>query len=293
MQYLKLSFDISVDLFPTIDALFSRQGALSITTQDAEDRPILEPKPGETPLWPHLHVSALFPANKNRTKLQRQLEFHLDPIALATAKWEDIDSEGWIDAWKQHYEPVQLDKALWVGSTEHTPPPGMEAILFLDPGLAFGTGSHPTTYLCLKQLAQLDLKGKEVIDYGCGSGILALAALKRGAARVFAVDIDPQALAASLDHAKRNQIDLSRLVLGQPEVLEQPTPILVANILANPLIKLADVLIALLAPGGKLILSGLLAHQAEEVKAAYMPDIHWLHTETKEEWAVLVGTLKQ
>ncbi len=290
MTYKKLSFPLHESQFLKVDEALTRLGALSITTEDAKDVPILEPKPGETPLWDELTVAALFQDNKNEAKVMGKLTPLLTETQRASMVWTAVSDQGWERAWLQYYEPICFGKMLWVGSAEHTPPLDVKATLFLDPGLAFGTGSHPTTYLCLEALSEVDLIGKTLIDYGCGSGILMLAALKLGAQHVWGTDIDSQALEATLENARRNHIDEQVfdlvLPLGNIQV-----DLLVANILMTPLVELADTLVHLVKQSGILILSGLLADQAEAVKTAYVGKVEWLEVKEKDGWICLVGRI--
>lgn len=285
MAYLQLSFPISEQEFEKIQALLERSDPLSLTTMDAEDQPILEPKPGETPLWQNLMVVALFPENKNRQKIENRLRFYWGEERMKTLKWEKLPEQNWERAWLNDYKPLQFDNNLWVGPHDFTPPAKVKTSLFLDPGLAFGTGTHPTTYLCLEWLANQNLQDKTLLDFGCGSGILALAALKLGAKEAFGTDIDPQALIASLDNAKRNDIGSEFSV----NYKGNPVDILIANILANPLIELASTLISYLKKDSMIVLSGILEEQAEAVKAAYAKEIHWIETKIKDGWIRLVG----
>lgn len=291
MKYLQLSFFVSDNEFPEIEAILTRSGALSITTTDAEDQPILEPLPGETPLWQSLILTALFPHNKNKQKIADRLGLYFGAERLKTLKWEILQDEDWERAWLTDYQPLEFAKTLWVGPYSFVPPHDVKTHLFLDPGLAFGTGTHPTTYLCLEWLAGQNLHEKTLLDFGCGSGILALAALKLGAQRAIGTDIDPQALAASRDNGVRNHIDPWELKLYLPDALPAglKTDIVMANILANPLIQLSSVLLSYLNPNGALVLSGILAEQAESVKEAYSTQIIWLESATKEGWVRLVG----
>ncbi len=290
MTYKKLSFSLHESQFLKVDEMLTRLGALSITTEDAKDVPILEPKPGETPLWDELTVAALFQKNKNEAKVTGKLMPLLTEAQQALMVWVEVSDQGWERAWLQYYEPICFGNTLWVGSAEHTPPVDVKATLFLDPGLAFGTGSHPTTYLCLEALSEVDLTGKTLIDYGCGSGILMLAALKLGARHVWGTDIDPQALEATLENARRNHIDEQVFDLVLPLANIQ-VDLLIANILMTPLVELADTLVHLVKQSGILILSGLLADQAEAVKTAYVGKVEWLEVKEKDGWICLVGRI--
>lgn len=286
MAYLQLTLPIVDSEFSEIETILDRLGALSITTSDAEDEPILEPKPGETPLWKNLVLTALFPVNKNKAKIENRL-------GQRPFTWAVLEEQNWERAWLKDYKPLQFGNTLWVGPHEFTPPADIKASLFLDPGLAFGTGTHPTTYLCLEWLSENDLEGKTLLDFGCGSGILALAALKLGAKRITGTDIDPQALDASRDNAKRNQIDEKHchwiLTDATHHQDDGKVDILIANILANPLIELAPNLISSLKTGSMIVLSGILAEQADAVRQAYLQDIEWLETKVQDGWVRLVG----
>ena len=290
MAYLKLQVQITEDQFPLLENALSRSGALSVSAEDAEDQPILEPKPGETPLWQKLSLSALFPANKNRRKIENRIQPILSEAQQASLIWTDLEEQVWEKAWMQYYTPIQFKNILWVGSTEHTPPDHIKAKLFLDPGLAFGTGSHPTTYLCLEWLSTQNLDNKTLIDYGCGSGILMLAALKLGAKFAHGVDLDPQALTATADNATRNQVQ-ENFTLDLPDSfpISSRADMVIANILANPLIELAHFLSSLLNPNGIIVLSGLLLEQSEAVKQAYSSEINWQSEHEKDGWVCLVG----
>ncbi len=293
MTYLQLTVNIREDQFPILDDLLSRSGALSVSAEDAQDQPILEPKPGETPLWQQLCLTALFPVNKNQAKVINRLRPHLSPDQLAHLYWTELPEQAWERAWLQYYQPIQFGERLWAGSTEHQPPCPMQAALFLDPGLAFGTGSHPTTFLCLEWLSEQTLEDTTLIDYGCGSGILMLAALKLGAQSALGVDLDPQALIATAENAERNHIH-DRFCLYLPDAfpIDSRADIVMANILANPLMELATFLTSLAKPEAKLVLSGLLSEQAEQVKSAYSSQIQWLEQRQKDNWICLVGQKK-
>lgn len=292
MAYLKLEITITEDQFPLLEQALSRAGALSVSAMDAADQPILEPKPGEAPLWQNLILSALFQSNKNRSKILNKIKPFLLQDQDQQMVWTELPEQAWEKAWLQYYQPIHFKNKLWIGSTEHTPPNGTTPKLLLDPGLAFGTGSHPTTYLCLEWLSEQNLQGQILLDYGCGSGILMLAALQMGAKSATGVDLDPQALTATADNAKRNQINQG-FDLYLPENLQKNSRfnIVIANILANPLIELSSFLCSLLTKDGKIILSGLLVDQAEHVKQAYAAHIIWQHQYEKEGWVCLVGII--
>ncbi|MFO1429456.1 MAG: 50S ribosomal protein L11 methyltransferase [Candidatus Competibacteraceae bacterium] len=268
------------------DALL-QAGALAITLQDAADRPVLEPLPGETPLWSQLRITGLFAAQTDPHTLKAVLRRILGDNNFPVCRIESLEERDWVRAWLDDFHPMRFGRRLWVCPTDGAAPPADAITVRLDPGLAFGTGTHPTTALCLEWLDEADLDGKAIIDYGCGSGMLAIAAAKLGAGRVWAVDIDPQALLATEANAERNQIG-EILSLGNPAALPTtPVDILVANILAGPLIELAPRFSTLVRPQGHLVLSGILSEQAEQVQAAYAPWFDFTTAHRREEWILL------
>ncbi|MCW8956764.1 MAG: 50S ribosomal protein L11 methyltransferase [Gammaproteobacteria bacterium] len=262
-------------------------GALSVTLRDAEDNPVLEPAPGETPLWDKIILTGLFEADINTQQLRQQIHQSLgDEISLHIDALEDKD---WVRAWMDNYKPMQFGQRLWV-CPRHLQPPDPSAVnLMLDPGLAFGTGTHPTTALCLQWLDSINLKHLDILDYGCGSGILAIAALLLGASHCDGVDIDPQALLASMDNATANQV-ADQLSVFQPEQLTDKTyDVVMANILAGPLVELAPALAAYTKPGGRIVLSGILQTQADAIMNAYR---QWFELEQPvfdEDWVRISG----
>ena len=208
---------------------------------------------------------------------------------------EILEDKDWEREWMQHYHPMRFGSRLWVCPSWMTPPEPEAINLMLDPGLAFGTGTHPTTALCLRELDGMSLEGLTAVDYGCGSGILAVAALKLGAARVLGVDNDPQALAASRDNAGRNGIPADRLPLALPEEVDadqwaNSSDLVIANILAGPLLALSDTLLHFLVPGGTLLISGLLASQADTLCDHYRDRIGLSVSSEKDGWVCLRGT---
>lgn len=287
MPFLQLTLDIATaDPEPFEDALFEL-GALSVTLEDAADDPVLEPAPGETPLWPTRVVKALFEASTARDAVSQSLALALP--GAPSPRFEAIADKAWEREWLKDFKPMRFGRRLWV-CPGGLPVGDPEAVrIELDPGLAFGTGTHPTTALCLDWLDGRDLRGLEVVDYGCGSGILAIAALKLGAARVRAIDIDPQALIATRDNAQRNHIETGLAVSDDPGPGDRSCDLLVANILAGPLVELAPRFAAALRTGGELALSGILAGQAQTVTAAYQPWFDIALSATREGWALLGG----
>ena len=263
--------------------------AVSVTYQDAKDDPILEPLPGEQRVWPNTKVIGLFEKGTDTAPVVSYLQ-HLygDNFPIVA---HDLEDQDWVRAWMDNFKPIKCGKNLWITPSWCETQDGINVIL--DPGLAFGTGTHPTTFLCLGFLDSLEnLSEKEVLDYGCGSGILAISALKLGAKKAYGVDIDPQALIASKDNAQRNQVE-DKLVLfdGASKQIPQCS-IVVANILAGPLAQLEPNIAALCQSQGKLALSGILESQAQEVIDAYSKDFDIEYTKVKEGWVLIVATRK-
>jgi ribosomal protein L11 methyltransferase len=261
-------------------------GALSVTLTDAADHPVLEPAPGATPLWPTVRLSALFPEQKPQHVLALLSTFLEAP--LPAHRFEHLGDRPWEREWLKDFRPMRFGKRLWV-SPHGRPAPDAEAIVVsLDPGLAFGTGSHPSTRLCLEWLDASDLDGREVIDYGCGSGILSIAAVRLGARSVAAVDVDPQALTATRDNAARNGV-ADRVLTRTPEEPLAPADVLLANILSEPLVELAPRFATLVRPGGRIVLAGLIVSQAGTVTLAYRPWFDIRPFAAHDDWVCLHG----
>lgn len=264
------------------------QGAQAVTYMDAHDNPVYEPLPGETKLWGETTVTGLFDAEVDPTPIVAFFQRHFGK--QMPYKIEQLEDKDWVREWMDHFHPMQFGERLWICPSWREVPDPEAVNVMLDPGLAFGTGTHPTTALCLQWLDSQDLQGKTVVDFGCGSGILAIAALKLGAARVIGIDIDPQAIQASRDNAERNGV-ADRLELFLPE--DQPTQLqadlLVANILAGPLRELAPLMNNLVRQGGLLALSGVLETQAVELEGIYGQWFNMDPTAVKEEWCRLSG----
>lgn len=287
MQWLQFTLHSSREQSPSLEEALLALGAASVTLEDAQDQPILEPDIGETPLWDKTVLKALFPADSDTDLLAGLLRKTVDP--LPEHRWELLEDKDWSQEWKKYFQPIKCGEKLWICPSWVAPPEPDSINLSLDPGLAFGTGSHPTTHLCLRWLDKQELKGKTVIDYGCGSGILGIAALLLGAEKVFAVDNDPQALIATADNADRNRIEKENIVTLLPE--EVPTglqgDVMIANILAGPLIDLSPRLSTMTASGGLLCLSGILEEQIDSVSAPYRKDFTFQHPQTESEWVQL------
>ncbi|MEA3301216.1 MAG: 50S ribosomal protein L11 methyltransferase [Pseudomonadota bacterium] len=262
-------------------------GAVSVTLADSADNPILEPGVGETPLWETVKVTGLFELPADRALIAAQFVALQPGFGAADLHWEEVADQPWERAWMDHFEPIQCGGRLWICPSWREPPDPDAVNLRLDPGLAFGSGTHPTTFLCLEWLDGIDLAGTTVIDYGCGSGILGIAALLLGADRVIAVDNDPQALIATRDNLERNGLGAERLSTHLPaDMPDASADILVANILAGPLISLAPRLDQLTRLGGRLCLSGLTLDQAQAVMAAY-PGFRFEPIARRDDWVRL------
>ena len=286
----------------SVEAALCETGATAITFSDRGDEPVLEPRPDEIRLWSDTLVRALFdqsiPAAQSLGRLAQLLGAHITEFATVRA----IESRDWERVWLTDWKSLRFGRRLWVCPTAAEPPDDPDAVVVrLDPGLAFGTGTHPTTALCLQILDSLPVSGRNVIDYGCGSGILGIAALKLGAAHVTAVDLDPQALLATRDNAMRNgvsaNIDVQGVDMedagphggphGSPHGGLRPAYCVMANILAGPLIELAPKLTAACESGGFLLLSGLLKTQAYEVKAAYAHGFDMVQVVERDDWCCI------
>lgn len=268
MPWLQVKLSTDPAHATAVEEALSAAGAVSVTFEDAGDTPILEPAAGDMPLWSATRIVALFAGETSREAIAAALAAAGDEAAPAPT-FESLPDREWSRAWLDDWRPLRFGRRLWVAPrAARVDEPGA-VVVRLDPGLAFGTGTHATTALCLEWLDGLDLAGGHVLDLGCGSGILAVAALRLGAHSAHAVDLDPQALEATRANAARNGVD-GRLDTGDVEHLGTgPYDVVVANILAGPLMQAAETLAALQVPGGRLALAGILAEQADDVIAAY------------------------
>ena len=289
MPWLQVRLAITPEQAETYEDALLSIGAVSVTFMDAEDQPIFEPDLGTTPLWSNTHLLALFEADTDEAALIAHLTLLCDG-SLPEHQIEHIEDQDWERSWMDNFQPMRFGQRLWIVPSWHAAPQPEAVNLLLDPGLAFGTGTHPTTALCLEWLDGQPLEGCDLIDFGCGSGILAIAALLLGAPQAVGTDIDPQALEASRDNASRNGIDPARFPVYLPaDMPQQPADVVVANILAGPLVSLAPQISALVKAGGRLALSGILAEQAEEVRAAYADTFVLDPTAEKDGWVRISG----
>lgn len=269
-----------------LEAALTRLGAVAVWLSDAGDNPVLEPAPGETPGWPETRVTALFSNDHSTVQLQTDLQQALPGIEFTLQSVADRD---WQSEWQQSLQPMQFGHRLWI-LPEHTTAPDDAANVRLQPGMAFGTGEHPTTAMCLQWLASKPLDGLNVIDYGCGSGLLAIAAAALGAQHCCAVDIDPQALTATRDNAANNHCT-DRLLIVKPDAVPpaKQYDVLVANILSDTLIELSPTLRPLLTAGAPIALTGILAHQADKVRAGWVDWAELKVTDQRGDWVLLSG----
>ena len=293
MPWIQLQIPADPDNADQLEDLLMEMGCDAVSMEDAADQPLYEPDPGTTPLWSQTTVTGLFDSDRDIEQLCADIRdaWHQQTQqALPEIEVTLVEDKDWERAWMDNFQPLKFGERLWIVPSWHEALDPDAANLMLDPGLAFGTGTHPTTALCLEWLDGQDVQGKQVIDYGCGSGILGLAALLLGANLVIGVDTDPQALEASRENARRNGVDDSKLALYLPEdEPDKQADVMLANILAQPLIGLAPHLASRTRPGGDLVLSGILSNQVREVMAVYEPWFVMDEPEQREEWIRLTG----
>lgn len=290
MPWLQTTFDTTRDEAQRLSDALEEAGALSVSLEGADAEPLFETDWNDvTPVWKLTRVVALFSEDADVPAAMRMVATLLSLPDVPKFKTETIADQNWVRVWMDRWRPMHFGANLWVVPSWLTPPDPDAANIILDPGMAFGTGTHATTAMCLEWLAAHPPRDLDVIDYGCGSGILAIAALKLGAAHALGTDTDPQALTVSQENAERNQVS-GRFVLCLPDAVPVDTnaDVVLANILAGPLVQLAPRLTALVRQEGKLVLSGLLANQADEVEAAYAADFI-LERRVQDGWAMLTG----
>lgn len=306
MSWLQMHIDTNPAAASVIETALLRSGAISVTLQDNADQPLLEPGVGETPLWDAIRITALFEASHAKESIIEKFAKALNDgsqndssYPLPRYEFAELADQDWERTWLKDYTALQFGEKLWICPTWQQPPDPDAINIILDPGLAFGTGTHQTTALCLEWLEQASLQNKTVIDYGCGSGILAIAAMLLGAKSVICVDNDPQALYATQSNAAQNGIASNDLIVCLPQQLEATVAeqaqgvngfdVVIANILAGPLVSLAPKLSGLVATGGEIILSGILDHQADTVLQAYQSSINFQPIAYRDEWTRLSG----
>ncbi|WP_324056699.1 50S ribosomal protein L11 methyltransferase [Aeromonas caviae] len=288
MPWIQIRINATAKTADKVSNMLLGRGAQAVTFMDAKDVPVYEPMPGETPLWGETEVMGLFDAE---TDPAPTIAFFQQLFGEDVGyKVEQLEDKDWVREWMDHFHPMQFGERLWICPSWRDVPNPDAVNVMLDPGLAFGTGTHPTTALCLQWLDGLDLAGKTVVDFGCGSGILGIAALKLGAARVIGIDIDPQAIQASRDNAERNGVaDQIELYLPADQPQDVEADVVVANILAGPLRELAPLIAGHGKAGSLMALSGVLESQAPELETIYGQWFEMDPTAVKEEWCRLSG----
>ena len=293
MPFLQLTLPATREQADILSDELSALGALAITLQDAQDQPIYAPGVGEPTLWDHIILTALFDEHTDIPAIITALQSQFGHAIAHQATVEFIADQSWEHTWKDDFKAQNYLNKLWVFPSWDLPEERPAHSLILDPGMAFGTGKHPTTQLCLTWLAKNITNQSLVIDYGCGSGILAIAALKLGAQKALAVDNDPQALTATRSNAEINEIPTAQLQTFLPQDCPAiQADILIANILATPLIELSLTFSKLLKPKGQIALSGILTDQVEAITDAYSTWIHFNAPEYSEDWACLSGIVR-
>ena len=290
MTWQQLSVTCQADQLTLVEDLMLELGALSISFRDAGDEPIYEPLPGDSRVWSESIVTATFADDSDPEALQQLLAVGLPQELAQSVTHDSFQDRDWELAYRQHFKPIQCAPNLWIVPTWIDPPDPDATIIRLDPGLAFGTGGHPTTALCLEWLATQALDGLELIDFGCGSGILAIAAIKLGAGQVHAVDIDPQALDACQSNMAINAVADTAIQRYLPDQFDrQGCDLLIANILAGPLLELLDQFVQLVRPGGSILLSGILESQLHEVQSAYSKHFAMQPARQRDDWVCIAG----
>ncbi len=289
MAWIQIKFQTTADLSQALADALTEQGAVSVTLQDAADQPLYEPPPGATPLWAETEVIGLFAADCNMDAVIQAIKAEWKGTNLPAWRIEALEDKDWVRAWMDSFKPMRFGARLWICPSWQDPVDPQAVNVSLDPGLAFGTGTHPTTALCMEWLDSHELSGKTGIDYGCGSGILGVAALLLGASQLRAVDNDPQALTATQANADKNHV-AHKISIYQPDQLPiEPVDFLLANILAGPLMELAPRLASLVKPGGEIVLSGLLNEQTTVLGDVYSRWFDMMPPANRDDWARLSG----
>ncbi len=287
MAWQQLHFTLAASEVDLLSELLFAAEALSVSCEDPGDQPIYEPK-HDTALWATTELSALFPQDCDLQAVLEQLRLGLAPQSLPPYRISQLDDALWERAWLEHFKPICIQDRLWICPSESEKPKDDKPVLWLDPGLAFGTGTHPTTALCLEALTLMPLEQLTIMDYGCGSGILAIAALKLGAKKAYAIDHHAQALIASKDNAFKNKISPEALSILEPEDCPKTQyDLWIANILLHPLIDLEPMFAEHLTSGKIILLSGILNQQVDELLQAYQNDFTLLEQQQCEDWALL------
>jgi ribosomal protein L11 methyltransferase len=291
-MWLQIHLTVDKPQTELTELLFERLGAVAVTLGDAGDEPMLEPAPGETPLWQATRVTGLFAGDTDPDHLRNALNLALSADTSRSLRLEIVEDQDWERSWLDLFGPMQFGDRLWIRPTGSRIDQPEAVVIELDPGLAFGTGTHPTTALCLTWLDQHDMHDKSVVDFGCGSGVLGIAALKLGASRVIAVDHDPQAVLATQSNAERNGVADRLTAMHSNEFTAEHVDVVLANILANILIDLNPLIGSLARRQGTVVLSGLLTEQSPAVQQAYADRFTFTAAPSLDGWALLHGTKK-
>jgi len=295
MPWLQIRIPTLPEHSETIEDALLLAGCQAVTLLDTADQPVFEPIRGTTPLWEHTTIQGLFDQDIDAEALLTSIQKVITDNSIQTGalSTEILEDKDWEREWMDKFSPIPCGDRLWIVPSWQTPPNPDGVNLRLDPGLAFGTGTHPTTFLCLEWLNNHIRNGQSILDYGCGSGILGLAALLLGADNMDGIDIDPQALIATKNNAQTNNIgDNQYFVTTEPKELSNQYDVVIANILAGPLIDMSANICAYLKQGQPLVLSGILEHQAQSVIDAYENFITFDPIAEKEGWVRLSGKKK-
>lgn len=288
MPWQQITVATNQQLVELVETTFETFDALSVTITDGADQPLYEPPPETTPLWERVLITGLFEQDSVPKNIEKTFQHALAQSNDWVLSVEQLEDQVWERVWLENFQPIKFGQHFWVCATEHQPPiQQSDVVLRLDPGLAFGTGTHPTTALCLAWLANHPFHNQRVFDFGCGSGILAISALLLGASEAVGIDIDPQALIASQQNAQSNHVANKLTCFNVIDYPQAPNDIVMANILSEPLIELSPKITALVKPTGDLLLSGILCEQIHDVIEAYKSDFKFSPPMTKDNWACL------
>jgi ribosomal protein L11 methyltransferase len=296
MSWIQAILEVSASHTSEVEDLLMAIGAQAVTMRDGANQPIYEPKLGTTPLWDNVTLVALFDAEQPLAEQMSKLaELYSNEYQrnFPAYKIELVEDKDWVREWMDTFKPMLFGERLWICPSWLEPEDASAVNLKLDPGLAFGTGTHATTALCLRWMDQFDFSQKRVVDFGCGSGILGIAALLLGATHMVGIDIDPQAILASGENAQRNDINKQDIELYLPE--DSPdvqVEVVLANILAGPLVELKDAILSYLLPGGHLVLSGILASQSQDVVKAYKERCDILEVSEEDGWVRISAQMR-
>ena len=289
MPWLQLKFDSPPEQADHVSDLLTELGAAAVTFEDGADQPLFEPDPGETKLWNNTRIIGLFETNADLPSVIEQLQQALGEQAPQQFQTNPLEDKDWERAWMDNFKPIRFGQNLWICPSWHTPDEPNATNVMLDPGLAFGTGTHPTTALCMEWLDANPPVDLDVVDFGCGSGILAVAAALLGAKHIKAVDHDPQAVLATNDNAEKNSVSDKINALLPRQFEDKPADLILANILCNPLLELAPRFAEILKPGGQIVLSGILAEQAELILQRYAEWFELQPPTQQDDWVRIDG----